>query len=71
MISALFPARWVSDGPRHYNGRTPYWSSYAGATSTTSAPTILRSFRPCKIFFISLEVQPPISGVPVAGYRER
>lgn len=47
--------------------RRTHWLSYAGATSTTSAPTMRRPRRPCRTLFSSRVVQPPISGVPVAG----
>jgi hypothetical protein len=41
--------------------------SYGGLTSTTSAPTRLIPSRPLMNLFTSLVVQPPDSGVPVAG----
>lgn len=41
--------------------------SYAGATSTISAPTKLSPSRPRTIVRSSRVVQPPVSGVPVAG----
>lgn len=41
--------------------------SYAGATSTISAPIKLRPSRPRMIVRSSRVDQPPVSGVPVAG----
>jgi len=41
--------------------------SYAGATSTMSAPTKFRPSRPRMMVRSSRVDQPPVSGVPVAG----
>lgn len=41
--------------------------SYAGATSTRSAETIFNPSRPRMMVRSSRVVQPPVSGVPVAG----
>ena len=40
--------------------------SYTGATSTTSAPTTCKPFRPSRIVRSSRVLQPPGSEVPVA-----